>query len=140
MTRADDLSPAERRGLRVAVLELKARSPRGRFAIRVGAGVPGGPAHWFEIAGDDALDHALRVEVAGALVHRIRPRAPSPWLWITRPGPLWVVDADLAWSAAARTALAEADLTSRFVVVTRHGWHEPTTGHGQAWHRLRQRT
>lgn len=140
MPSTDDFTLAERRGLRSAVLELKARSPRGRFAIRVGAGLPGGPAHWFEIDRDDRLDHALRTEVAAALVHRVRPSTPVPWLWITRPGPLSVVDADLAWSAAGRAALAEAHLTTRFIVVTRHGWREPTTGAGHAWDRLRQRS
>ncbi|WP_248582045.1 hypothetical protein [Nocardioides sp. InS609-2] len=140
MTGTDDFSPAERRGLRSAVLELKTRNPRGRFAIRVGAGMPGGPAHWFEIGVDDRLDHALRTEVAAALVHRVRPRAAAPWLWITRPGPLSVVDADLAWSSASRAALAEAGLSTRFVVVTRHGWREPTTGAGRAWDRLRPRS
>ena len=140
MPGADAFSPAERRRLRAAVLELKARSPRGRFAIRVGAGSPGGPAHWFEIGRDDRLDHALRIEVSAALLHRVRPLAHEPWLWITRPGPLSVVDADLAWSSAGRAALAEAGLSTRFVVVTRHGWSEPMSGAGRAWGRLRQRS
>ena len=140
MTGADGFSPAERRGLRSAALDLKTRCPRGRFAIRIGAGLPGGHAHWFEIQVGDRLDHALRTEIAGALVHRVRPRVATPWLWITRPGPLAVTDADLVWSSASRAALAEAALPTRFVVVTRHGWLEPTTGAGRAWHRLRARS
>ena len=96
MTGADGFSPAERRGLRSAALDVKARCPRGRFAIRIGAGLPGGHAHWFEIRVGDRLDHTLRTEIAGALVLRVRPRVATPWLWITRPGPLSVTDADLA--------------------------------------------
>jgi hypothetical protein len=140
MTPTDALGPAERRGLRAVVLELKARVPRGRFALRVQAGVPGGPACTFEVGRYDLLDHALRTDVAAALLHRARSITASPWLWTTRPGPLTVGDADLAWSAAGRAALAEAGLPSRFVVVTRHGWLEPTTGAGHAWARLRQRS
>ncbi len=140
MTSTDGFSPVERRGLRSAVLELKARHPRGRFAIRVGAGLPGGPVRWFEIGADDRLDHALRTEVAAALLLRVRPRTAAPWLWITRPGPWSVVDADLAWASASRAALAEAGLSTRFVVITRHGWREPIGGAGRVWDRLRPRS
>lgn len=139
MAAPDDFSPAERAGLRRAVLDLKVRHPRGRFPIRVEAGRPGGASCWFEIGHDDRLDQALRTEVAGALVHRSRPRVASPWVWLSRPGPLWVGDADLAWSAAGGAALAEAGLAPRFVVVTRQGWHDPRTGAGRAWLRLRDR-
>ena len=139
MRATDALSAVERAGLRAAVLGLKQRVPRGRFALRVHAGVPGGPAWWFEVGRDDRLDHTLRTDVTAALLHRASARAAAPWLWTTRPGPLSVGDADLAWCSAGRAALAEAGLPARFVVVTRHGWLDPVTGDGQTWQRLRQR-
>ncbi|WP_295658098.1 hypothetical protein [uncultured Nocardioides sp.] len=136
----DASSRAEQRTLRAAVLELKQREPRGRFTLRVHAGLPGGADCWFEAGRDDHLDHTVRTDVAAALLHRARSHTAHPWAWTTRPGPLCVGDADLAWSAAGRAALAEADLPLRFVVVTRHGWLDPVTGAGQAWRRLRRRS
>lgn len=140
MTSTDALSPDECRALRAAVLALKARAPRGGFPLRVHAGRPGGAACWCDVGAGDVLDHALRTDVAAALLHRGRSLERSPWLWVTRTGPLWVGDADLAWSAAGRAALGEASLPARFVVVTRHGWLDPVTGAGQAWRRLRRRS
>ena len=155
MDRQDDLSPSDRSALLACVLELKRRCPRGRFPLRVHAGRPGGASESFELEPGDRLDPALRTDVAAALLHRARGRVAAPWLWITRPGPPGTVDADLAWSAAARAALAEAAPTDgsgdgsedmlpepagRFVVVTRQGWYEPVTGHGQRWARLRDRS
>ncbi len=54
-------------------------------------------------------DHALRSDVLGALLWRRRHER------------------------------GEVDVPSRFLVVTRHGWHDPSTGETRTWKRIRDR-
>lgn len=66
------------------------------------------------------------------------PRA-DPFVWLTRRGdPAVLQDLDARWLAAARAAYAEAGSPLTFVVVGRRGWHDPRSGVGRTWVRLRQ--
>lgn len=120
--------------LRRAVLELARSERRRHFPPALHAGVPGGALATFAPA-DEATDLALRVDVVEALLRRLgRPFGP-PLVWLTRPGPLRVEDADLQWHAAVRTAAAELRCHARFVTVCRTAWSDPVTGAGREWHR-----
>jgi hypothetical protein len=63
----------------------------------------------------------------------------APLVWLTRRGdPVVLQDVDARWLAAARAAYAEAGVPLTFVVVGRRGWHDPRSGTGRTWVRLRQ--
>ena len=129
------------KALRRAVLEHATSERRRVFAPLLHVGTPGGPQDVFAPAhlDPDPLDHALRADVAAALLRRHRSTSPAPLVWLTRPGELCLQDVDAAWLAAARTAAAEADLPLTMVVVTRRGWWDPRSGATRTWRRLRAR-
>jgi hypothetical protein len=120
--------------LREAVRRHAASERRRRFAPVLHVGRPGGP----ELCAAAALsntDHALRADVAAALLARTGP--PAHLVWLTRPGELEPQDVDLAWLAAAQSAYAEAGRDLTWVVVTRHGWWDPRSGLRRQWLRIR---
>ncbi len=119
--------------LRRAVLDLAAERRR-RFPPALHVGVPGGSTQTFE-PGEESLDHALRVDVIEALVRSLGRSPGSPLVWLTRPGPLRLEDADLDWLGATRTASEELAVGSRFVVVCRQAWVDPVSGVGRSWQR-----
>jgi hypothetical protein len=124
-----------RRLLRRAVLDLAEAERRRRwFPPTLHVGVPGGTRRRFE-AGEDLLDHALRVDVVEAMIRSLGRALGPPLVWLTRPGPLLTEDADLEWLAATRTASAELGITTRFVVVGRRAWVDPVSGVGRSWPR-----
>ena len=123
-----------RRLLRRAVLDLSGEERRRRFPPTLHVGLPGGTHQSFE-AGEDLLDHALRVDVVEAMLRSLGRTLGPPLVWLTRPGPLLPEDADLGWLAATRTASAELGITTRFVVVCRRAWVDPVSGVGRSWPR-----
>ncbi len=124
--------------LRRAVLDHKLAETRRRFPPVVHVGVPGLVARSYEEEPRVAHDLALRTDIVSALVRRTRRPGPSPLVWLARPGSLAVHDADLAWLAAAHAAGGELGLALPMVVVDRRGWHDPRTGVGRTWRRLRE--
>ncbi len=125
--------------LRRAVLEHIGSERRRHFAPLLHAGTPGGDQSIHALNAAEPGDHSLRTDIVAALRRRAARVAPAPLFWLTRPGALDVEDLDLTWLAAVRAAGAEAGLPLTFVVVTRRGWHDPATGEGRTWARLRQR-
>ena len=129
--------------LRRAVADHAAAERRRVHPPVLHVGWPGGPQDVFAETSEDRLDHALRADVAAALLRGARRRAPvadaMPLLWLTRPGPLQPVDVDLTWLAAARTSAAEAGVVLTFVAVNRHGWFDPRSDVRREWRRIRQR-
>lgn len=121
--------------LRRAVLD-HGRESRRSYPPVVHVGVPGAKVARLEL-GDQRLDHALRTDAVLAMVRRTRQPGPALLLWLTRPGPPDVRDVDMAWLAAARTASAELDQRLPMAVVTRRSWHDPSTGVGREWTRVR---
>jgi len=120
--------------LRRAVLDLARNERRRRFPPVLHVGVPGGPRATFEPR-DEPLDHALRVDIVEAMVRRLGWTPRPVLVWLARPGPLDLEDADLAWLAATRTAAAELRIALRFVTVCRRAWVDPVTGVGRSWPR-----
>ncbi len=135
----DLIEPHLARALRRAVLDHRATSSRSETALHLGD--PAGPRVRYVVRRDEALDAALRVDVVAALLVRLRDEATVDGclVWLARPGDLDWQDADADWLSAARTALAEAGVALRFVVVTRDGWVDPRSGTGVVWKRLRDR-
>ena len=122
--------------LRAAVLELREAEPRLRFPVRVHAGVPG-RARVHEV-GAGPQDAGHRSELALALLHAALTDMTRPYVWLTRPGPPTVEDADLAWGSAVRWAAAALQTPTDLVVVTRSGWFDPVSGVRRDWRRLRR--
>ena len=85
---------------------------------------------------DPDWDHGLRTEVVGAA---LRAGHDPPYVWLTRSGPLTLADPDAAWLGPCVAAASERDHDVIFVVVTRHGWHDPATGSSRTWQRIRDR-
>ena len=131
--------PVDHRVLRQATLLLKEAFPRGRVPITIHAGVPTRTTFSYCVAAGPRLDQAWRRDIAGSLLQRTN-QLRDRWAWLTRSGPLAMHDADAAWSAAWYAACGEAAVDVPFVVVTRHGWFDPRTGHVQEWTRLRRYT
>ena len=130
-----------RAGLRLEVVALRSRG-RGTPVPALHAGRPGGARETY-VAGHAfgrALDHALRTEVAGALLERALRRSPTPALWLSRGRvPQWHDD-DAAWFGPVVAAYGELGLPPRFLVVTPRGWYDPRTGRVRTWRRPRIRT
>ena len=123
------------RTARAAVLEHATGEHRRHFPMLLHVGAPLG--HATVLPAEHGLDHALRCDVVGALIWRRRHE--DPLVWLTRAGSLAWQDADAEWFAAWRAAAGEIDVPSRFLVVTRHGWHDPSTGRSRTWKRIRDR-
>ncbi|WP_107772904.1 hypothetical protein [Nocardioides sediminis] len=138
--------------LRAAVLDLRENERRRRPPPTMHVGLPARYAARFVHDAGGTLDRwpdqALAADVVGALLQRARRELgavlggppPVPLAWLTRAGSLAVHDADVTWSSATRTAYAEAEVPCTFVVVTRDGWVDPTTGVRREWRRLRRRS
>ena len=124
----------ERRA-RAAVLEHATGEHRRHFPALVRVGEPLDRAT--VLPAEHGVDHAMRADVLGALLWRRRHQ--DPLVWLTRGGTLAWQDQDAAWFAAWRAAGAEVGVDSRFLVVTRHGWHDPATGETRTWRRIRDR-
>ncbi len=101
-------------------------------------GVPGGPTRSFRIDPDDRLDLALRTEMIEAMCRDDVAQGRVPLVWLTRQVEGPDVE-DLAWGAAVGCAGPELGVDLDLVVVTRRSWHDPRTGVGRRWSRLRPR-
>ncbi len=88
----------------------------------------------------DPDDHAVRTDVVAALLRRVGATIETPpELYVLRGARLAPEDLDVAWTAAAAAACAEAGLPMTLVVVTRRGWCDPRTGVRREWRRPRAR-
>jgi hypothetical protein len=126
--------------LRRAVLEHAAAEQRRHHPAVLNVGLPGlGPRRFCPEPGD-VLDHALRVEVVQAMLRHSLERSRVPLVWLTRMEgePVW--DCDVDWGCAVRAAGGELGLALGLVVVTRRSWHDPRSGVGRTWKRLRDRS
>lgn len=123
--------------LRRAVLEHASTERRRVFDPVLHVGVPGVRSRCFAVEGQ--LDHALRTDVVEAMLRPAVERSVVPMLWLTRRSTPGDHDVDLAWSAAVHAAGRELGLALGLVVVTRTGWHDPRTGVGRTWKRIRER-
>lgn len=131
-------APLERwleRLLRCAVLDHATAERRRAYLPLLHVGEPRGRHLVFPVRPDEPTDHALRTDIVAALRHRAG--VDRALVWLTRPGELSLQDVDARWLAAARQAYAEAGVALVFVVVNRHGWHDPRSGLGRSWRRLR---
>ena len=126
--------------LRRAVLDHVSTERRRVFDPVAHVGVPGAQVARLELQRDD-LDHALRIDALEAMVRRVQDDAAdldtALLVWLTRPGALDLQDVDVDWAGAARSAALELTRVLVMVVVTRRGWHDPTTGATRTWRRLR---
>jgi hypothetical protein len=139
VSRPEHPDPARHRALllREAVRRHAAGERRRRFAPVVHVGRPG-VRERSAPASLASTDHALRCDLVAAMVAAmVAAGDDDPLGWLTRAGELDCEDVDLAWSAAARTAGAEAGRSLTCVVVTRRGWRDPVTGEGRTWQRVR---
>lgn len=128
-------SLSDDRRARTAVLELARAERRRRHPALVHVGEPGDRAE--VLPAETGPDHGLRTDVLAALLWARRDA--DPWVWLTRTGSLLWQDLDAAWFAAWTAASAEVALPGRFLVVTRHGWHDPLRGTSRRWKRIRDR-
>lgn len=127
--------------LRRAVLEhATTEERRAAYAPTLHVGLPGRPHRRFEIEPDEPLDHALRVDVAQALLRDDVAANRVPLVWLTRAESDERLDCDVAWTAAVRAAAAELGVDLGLVVVTARSWYDPVTGVGRRWKRIRSRT
>lgn len=120
---------------RAAVLELARGETRRRHPVLVHVGDPTGRVSL--AVDEEVLDHALRTDVLGALLWR--HRAEQPLVWLTRTGTLDWQDVDARWFAGFEAARREVAVGGQFLVVTRHGWHDPASGATRTWKRIRDR-
>lgn len=124
------------RVLRGAVIA-HARSERRRtHPMVLQVGIPSGPTRELELRPDDRMDHALRVEIVQAMARSCLAQGRVPLSWLTRPtvGP---DEGDLEWAAAVGAAGAELGVRLDLVVITRRSWHDPRSGVGRSWTRIR---
>ncbi len=130
-----------RRRLRDVTFEHAVGERRRVFPPRLHLARPDRAEVTFEVDPTEDIDAALRVDLAAALLRRVRRTPATPVLaWLTRRGGLEVQDVDLAWLGAIRTAAAEeAAGDVAFVVVNRRAWRDPATGVERTWKRLRRR-
>ncbi len=125
--------------LRRAVLDHALSERRRHFTPALHVGTPGGPQAVLALERGERLDHSLRCDMVAALLARASRESPDPLVWLTRGGDLELQDVDALWLAAARAASAEVGSPLTLVVVNRHGWHDPRSGLGRQWRRLRIR-
>ncbi len=121
--------------LRRVVLDHATGENRRRFPPMLHVGVPGSEVRRFEVRGEDRLDLALRIEIVEAMCRPSVARGAVPLLWLTRTPD--DSDQDTDWVAAVGCAGPELGLDLDLVVVTRRSWHDPRSGTGRAWRRLR---
>lgn len=128
--------------LREAVLTHASEESRRVYPPIVHAGVPGRATRRFVVDPEDDLDAALRIDIVEALVRPSLERGRVPLLWLTRREYGAEPDAgspvDHPWVAAAAAAGSELSVLLDLVVVTRRSWHDPRTGVGRRWRRLRR--
>ena len=129
--------PALKKVLRRAVLEHQAAEPRRVFPTTLHAGFPGVPHRSVTLDHSWEIDQTMRVDMIEAITRDDLERGKVPLLWLTRPEAR--TGHDQAWAAAARAAGAELGVRLDLVVVTRHSWHDPHTGVGRRWQRVRDR-
>lgn len=125
-----------RRVLRGAVQEHARTERRRSFPAVLHVGIPGGPERTFEIVPEEELDLALRVEIVEAMARHSLGHGAVPLVWLTRMAR--GADAeDLAWAAAVGHAAGELGVRLDLVVITRRAWHDPRSGAGRSWARVR---
>lgn len=125
-----------RRVLRGAVQEHARTERRRTFPAVLHVGMPGGAVRTFEIVPEEGLDLALRVEILEAMVRDSLAEGAVPLVWLTRMAQ--GADAeDAAWAAAVGHASGELGVRLDLVVVTRRAWHDPRSGAGRSWARVR---
>lgn len=130
----DPRDPGERRA-RAAVLDLARSEVRRRHPTLLRVGDPCGDVD--VVAEDPEWDHALRTDLLTALLWR--RREDDPLVWLTRTGTLAWQDVDQRWYAAFLASREEVGIDARLLVVTRHGWHDPSCGATRTWRRIRDR-
>lgn len=127
--------------LRSAVAEHARAERRLLFPPQLHVGTPGGFRVSTTVA-ETPADFGTRVDLVHAMVRRVEiedvgSAGAVPWVWLTRSGPARPDDFDLSVMAPALHAFAEAGQLLKYVVITRHGWHDPRSGLQRSWVRLR---
>ena len=127
--------------LRTAARELVRTERRVVFPPQLHVGTPGGFVVSTPVA-DAPTDFGTRVDLIHAMVRRAEVAGTetptgSPWVWMTRSGPNIATDLDPAFLAPAIQAFSEAGQMLTYFVVTRRGWHDPRSGLGRTWTRIR---
>lgn len=125
-----------RRVLRGAVHQHARTERRRRFPAVLHVGIPGGPDRTFEVHPEEDLDLALRVEIVEAMARHSIETGAVPLVWLTRMAGDTDTE-DLAWAAAVGHAAGELGVRLDLVVITRRAWHDPRSGAGQSWARVR---
>lgn len=100
-------------------------------------GIPASPTRQFEVVAGEHLDHAVRVEIVEAMARDWLARGQVPLVWLAR-APSGPDDDDLAWAAATGAAGGELGVSLDLVVLTRRSWHDPRSGTGRSWVRIRR--
>jgi len=126
-----------RRVLRGAVRDHALGERRRSYPPVLHVGIPRGEIRRLELRPEDRFDLALRTEVLEAMACGFLSRSSVPLAWLTRMEEGPDVE-DLAWAAAATAASGELGVRLDLVVVTRRWWHDPRSGAGQAWARIRR--
>lgn len=132
----EPLTPLLQRVLRSAVIAHARAEPRRSHPAVFHVGVPGGDVRIFEVRPGDTLDLALRTEIVEALARDALAAEIVPLTWLSR---MWgeTDDEDLVWAAAVGAASGELGVRLDLVVLTRRSWHDPRSGVGRSWSRLR---
>lgn len=124
------------RVLRGAVIAHARSEHRRSHPVVLHVGLPSGTTRSLELRPEERLDHALRVEMVQAMSRACLASGRVPLSWLTRPvlGP---DEGDLAWAAAVGAAGGELGVRLDLVVITRRSWHDPRSGVGRSWTRIR---
>lgn len=132
----EPLTPLLQRVLRGAVIAHARAEPRRHHPAAFHVGMPGSTVRTFETTTGDVLDLALRTEIVEAMARDWLDAEVVPLTWLTRmPGER--NDEDLVWAAAVGAASGELGVRLDLVVLTRRSWHDPRSGVGRRWSRLR---
>ncbi|MCL2543380.1 MAG: hypothetical protein FWE71_13130 [Nocardioidaceae bacterium] len=136
----EPVTPALLRVLRRAVMDHVDSEERRVFAPALHVGIPGTDHRRLEIDPDWRLDAALRVDMLQAMTRASLEAGRVPLVWLTRTAAETAISGDdLDWAAAVRAAGAELGVALDLVVITKHSWHDPHTGVGRTWRRVRTR-
>lgn len=125
-----------RRVLRGAVRDHALAEHRRTYPAVLHVGIPRGKVRRLELLPEDRFDLALRTEIVETMARHFLADGTVPLVWLTRMPEGQDVE-DLAWSAAVGVASGELGVRLDLVVVTRRSWHDPRSGAGQAWARIR---